>query len=84
MLKGTDVIFLEISDQQHLSCFYQAYEKSFALKNKYKVNIIKKPKIEQIINKADNIVQFGWKREAIPVTKPKKSLIARVFQKIFE
>ena len=84
LLKGTDVIFLEISDQQHLSCFYQAYEKSFALKNKYKVNIIKKPKIEQIINKADNIVQFGWKREAIPVTKPKKSLIARVFQKIFE
>jgi len=75
---------LEISDQQHLSCFYQAYEKSFAFKNKYKVKIIKKPEIEQIINKADNIVQFGWKKEAIPVAKPKKSLIARVFQEVFK
>ena len=84
LLQKTDIIFLEISDQQHLSCFYQAYEKSFAFKNKYKVKIIKKPEIEQIINKADNIVQFGWKKEAIPVAKPKKSLIARVFQEVFK
>ena len=83
LLQETDVIFLEISDQQHLSCFHHAYEVSFAFNNKYKVKIIKKPVIEQIINKADNIVQFGWKKEAIPVTNPKKSLIARVFQEIF-
>ena len=84
LLQETDVIFLEISDEQHLNCFHQVYEKSFAFKNKYEVKIIKKPEIEQIINKADNIVQFGWKKEAIPVTKPKKSLIARVFQGIFK
>ena len=83
LLHETDVIFLEISDQQHLSCFHQAYEKSFAFKNKYKVKIIKKPEIEQIVYKADNIVQFGWKKEAIPVSKPKKTLISRIFQEIF-
>ena len=83
LLQKTDVIFLEISDQHHLSCFRHAYEKSFAFKNKYKVKIIKKPEIDLIINKADNIVQFGWKKEAIPVTNPKKSLIVRVFQEIF-
>ena len=42
---------------------------------------MKKPKIEQIINKADNIVQFGWK-EAIPVTilkNPYKTYFSRNF-----
>ena len=60
------------------------YEKSFSFNNKYKVKIIKKPEIEQIINKADNIVQFGWKKEAIPVTKSKKNpYISRIFQEFF-
>ena len=75
---------MEISDQKHLSCFHHAYEKSFAFKNKYKVKIIKKPEIDLIINKADNIVQFGWKKEAIPVTISKKSIITRIFQEIFQ
>tara|TARA_Y100000768_G_scaffold388104_1_gene382193 strand:- start:541 stop:1734 length:1194 start_codon:yes stop_codon:yes gene_type:complete len=84
LLVETEVIFLEISDQQHFSCFNHAYEKSFAFRNKLKVIVIKKPEIEQMMNKADNIVQFGWKKEAIPVSKTKKSLIARVFQQIFK
>ena len=83
-LETTCVIFLEINDQQHLSCFNHAYENSFAFKNKYEVRILKKPKIEQIFNKADNIVQFGWKKEAIPVTISKKSFIKRIFQEIFQ
>ena len=61
-LQKTSVIFLEINDQQHFSCFNHAYEKSFAFKNKYEVRIVKKPEIEQIINRADNIAQFGWKK----------------------
>ena len=84
LLERTDVIFLEINDQHHYSCFNQAYEKSFSFKNKYEVKMVKRPEIEQIINKADNIVQFGWKKEAIPVTKSKKSFITRIFQEIFQ
>ena len=82
-LETTNVIFLEINDQQHFSCFNNAYKKSFAFKNKYDVRIMKKPEIGRIINKADNIVQFGWKKEAIPVTISKKSFITRIFQEIF-
>ncbi len=84
LLKQTDLIFIEINDQQHFSCFNHAYEKSFAFKNRYEVKIVKKPEIEQIINKADNIVQFGWKKEAIPVTKSKKTFLTRIFQEIFQ
>ena len=78
------VIFLEINDQQHVSCFNQVYEKSFSFNYKHDVRIVKKPEIEEIICKADNIIQFGWKKEAIPVIKSKKSFIIRALQKIFK
>ena len=84
LLKKIKIIYLEINDQQHSDCFNQAYKTNFSFKNKYEVRIVKKPKIEEIINKAYNIVQFGWKREAIPVTKSKKSFITRIFQQIFQ
>ncbi len=83
-MKKNDVIFLEINDQQHLNCFNHVYEKSFTFNDKYQVRIVRKMRDEQIINKADNIVQFGWKREAIPITKSKKSFITRIFQEIFQ
>ena len=81
-LLTTRAIFLDINDQQHFSCFSHAYEKSFAFKNRYEVKIVKKPDIEQIVNKADNIAQFGWKKEAIPVIKHKKSFLVRILQEI--
>ena len=83
ILEKISVIFLEINDQKHLSCFSHMYKKNFSFNNKYEIKIVKKPKIEQIINKADNIVQFGWKKEAIPIIKSKKSFIKRIFQEIF-
>tara|TARA_A100001015_G_scaffold249151_1_gene286946 strand:+ start:2153 stop:3346 length:1194 start_codon:yes stop_codon:yes gene_type:complete len=82
-LEKIDVIYLEINDQQHFSCFNDLYEKSFALNNKYNIGILKKPGIEKIINKADNIVQFGWKKEAIPITNVPGSYISRIFRAIF-
>ena len=84
LLKEINTIFLEINDQQHFNCFSHAYEKSFAINKKYKVKIVTKPEIEEIIIKADNIVQFGWKKEAIPVAKLKKSFITRIFQDLFQ
>ncbi len=83
LIGKTNLIFLEINAPYHLNCFKYEYEKSFAFNNQYEVKIKKKPDIEQIINKADNIVQFGWKKEAIPVTKSKKTFLTRIFQEIF-
>ena len=84
LLNETNVIFLEIKDQQHYNCFNHMYEKSLAFNSKHEVKVIERPGIEQIIIKAHNIVQFGWKKEAIPVTKSKKTLIKRIFQEIFQ
>ena len=39
---------------------------------------------KNLLKVANELVHFGWKKEAIPFTKTKKSLIARFFSKIFE
>ncbi len=84
LLGKTNVIFLETVDPYHFTCFNYEYEKSFAFNNQYEVKIVKKPDIKQIIKKADNIVQFGWKKEAVPITKSKKTFLTRIFQEIFQ
>ena len=33
-----------------------------------------------MLSNANKLVHFGWKKEAIPVSQPKKSIIARVFE----
>ena len=38
---------------------------------------------ENLINTANKLVNFGWKKEAIPVLQLKKSVFARFFDKIF-
>ena len=35
------------------------------------------------LNSVNKIVHFGWKKEAIPISKSKKSIIAKFFSKIF-
>ena len=84
ILGEINVIFLEIDDQHNFNCFKQVYEKSFGLNKRFEVKMIKKPEIEQIVNKADNIAQYGWKTEVIPFTKSKKSLFRRIFQEILQ
>ena len=78
-----DKIFLEINDQQHLICFNHAYKKYFAYNNQFEVKFVKKPEIEQVVNKADNIAQYGWEKEAIPVSKENTSYITKIFRSIF-
>ena len=36
-----------------------------------------------MLDSANNIVQYGWKKEAIPIVNEKKSIISRLFGLIF-
>ena len=38
---------------------------------------------ENMLRTAFNLVHFGWKKEAIPVSQPIKSRLARFFDAIF-
>jgi hypothetical protein len=36
-----------------------------------------------MLDTAHKLVHFGWKKEAIPISKTKKSFIAALFDRIF-
>ena len=48
------------------------------------IRYLDEPSHESMVNTAGKLVHFGWKKEAIPFTKTKKSIIARFFSTIFE
>tara|TARA_E500000178_G_scaffold147937_1_gene147535 strand:+ start:1660 stop:2853 length:1194 start_codon:yes stop_codon:yes gene_type:complete len=81
--KKVKAIFLEISDPKHLECFQNIYSSCFSHDKKFKVEIFHENKFEEVLKTANQIVDYGWKKEAIPVTKETGSYISRVFRSIF-
>ena len=75
-------IFLQVNDTPTLNWFENIY-KNFFSNNKYELNIIKDTYKDDIYENAYNIVQYGWKKEAVPIIHEKKSLIARFFNRMF-
>ena len=83
-VNNTKLIFLEIPDTLHFKCLEDIYCKSFAFNNEFIVKVFIKPDPEPFLNTANTIVQFGWKKEAIPITKSRKSFFTTFFNKIFQ
>lgn len=82
-LNKLKVVFLEIKDQHNFECFKKDYENCFSRNNDFELKFAKRISAEEMINAANKIVHFGWKREAIPVPSFKKTIFSRFFEKIF-
>ena len=80
--KGNLVIF-EISDQNHITCFQEIY-KGILERNNFEIEFKDKISVENLIINANNIYHYGWKKEAIPVTNTKKSIISKFFDLLFK
>ena len=77
------VVFIKINDQSHFKCFKNIYSFIFKKYNKLTVNFSKNISTEDLMDNVNKIVHFGWKKEAVPIIHPKKSLIAKFFDKLF-
>jgi len=77
------VIFLEFVNSKEYKFFKHLYSDQFSNKPKLETKFIESPKIDEEVVQAIKIDQFGWKKEAIPVTVNKKSYFGRILQKIF-
>ena len=75
-------IFLE-SDKLQLHSFEEIYKKTFSKNGQLEVAFLDKLSEESTLKTANQLVHFGWSREAIPVLSAKKSAIARFFDAIF-
>ena len=76
-------IFLKIKDAANLRCFEENYKLFFSHRNNYKLHFKEDINIDKIYHGLFKLVQYGWKREAVPVIHEKKSLIGRFFDLIF-
>ena len=77
------VVFLNIYDQLNLNCFKDGYELYFSKNNFHKVEFITNISNNDLMINTNNLTNYGWKKEVIPVIQSKKSLIARIFNAIF-
>lgn len=76
-------IFLTVQDKLILNNFKKNFESYFSKNINFKLNFINDLEVDLIITNAAKVLIQGWKKEAIPVTKPKYSLITRIFKSLF-
>ncbi len=82
--KKNAIIFIIIDDQLIINNFKENFKFYTSQKNGYKHNLISNFEIDSSIISAAYLSAYGWKKEAIPVTQTKNSLITRIFKSLFE
>ncbi len=83
-LKGNTIkIYLIIEDQQILESFKERFKFYICKNNEFEIYFINDFEIDELILNVANLSFYGWKKEAIPTTKIKKSLITRIFKSLF-
>lgn len=81
--KNPQVLFLHLDEKISFKSLKTIYKKAFHSNNIYDINFIKNLSNEKILEIGNKLVHYGWKKEAIPISSSKKSLIAKVFEAIF-
>ena len=81
--KLSKVVFLEINDNIQLESFKDIYKNVFSSNGNLDLNFLDNLPNEKILETANKLVKYGWKKEAIPITLPQKSLIGRLFDSLF-
>ena len=77
-------VFLTFDDSIKIDFFKKTLIEYFLKKNELNFIIEKKPSAEDLALKAVQLVQFGWKKEALPIVIEKKTIISRIFGLFFK
>ncbi len=77
-------LFLTISDKSILKCYGDKLKNFFSNKGFGSIDFINQTNKKNDYVNANKLVQFGWKKEAVPFVNEKKSILARLFQQIFK
>ena len=78
-LKKNIIIFLKLKDKKIFTCFEEMFISSFSSKRKYELKMLENLNIESLYESANKLVQYGWKKEAVPIVQENKSIISRFF-----
>ena len=75
-------IFINLEDQLTKNIFENSLS-FFLSKRNLTFSFYEKIPLSDLYENTDKLVQFGWKREAVPVIQEKKSFIAKFFEFLF-
>ncbi len=81
--KKNNLVFVKIVNKAQRSCFEDIFRSFLSLKNRLDLQFIENFSNESMLDSVYKLVHFGWKKEAVPVTSARKSLIARFFEMLF-
>ncbi len=73
-------IYMIIEDKLIFDNFKENFKSYFS---QYEFNLIDDFKIDALVMSAAYLSIYGWKKEAIPVTQTRNSLITRIFKSLF-
>ena len=82
-LKEQKLIILQINDETNFQFFKESFEGFFSNHEQFELKIANKFENKFFFKNAGELVQFGWKKEAIPIIQERKSIIARIFDFLF-
>ena len=81
--QGNVKIYLIIEDQIIFDNFKENFSTYFSKHYNFDIHLVDGFRIEESIISASSIINYGWEKEAIPITQIKNSLIARIFKSLF-
>ncbi len=76
-------VFLEIDQKLQFKFINEIYKKVFLMNDSFNLNMADHLSNDRLLSTANKLVHFGWKKEAIPVSQSRKSIISRFFDKVF-
>ena len=82
-LKEQKLIILQMNDETNFQFFKESFEGFFSNHEQFELKIANKFENKFFFKNAGELVQFGWKKEAIPIIQERKSIIARIFDFLF-
>ena len=82
-LKEQKLIILQINDETNFQFFKESFIGFLSNYKQLEIKIASKLENKFFFKNAGELVQFGWKKEAIPIIQERKSIIARIFDFLF-
>ena len=81
--RNIEKIFFLIDDNSIFKNFENSFNNHLSLGNKIDIQLINEFDLENTISEAVNLSKFGWRKEAVPITQTKNTLITRIFKYFF-
>ena len=77
-------IYFKIDDKLYSKSFLELFKTIFSVENNFNIIFVKNLSIESYLSSVDRVVHYGWKKEAIPFSEVKKSILAQFFGILFK